>query len=68
MKTGFLGLGDKQNATVTAEIMKSSYIVGENVTIRVTSDNRACIKDVEPIVVKFKLIARFNGFEILWKT
>jgi hypothetical protein len=48
--------------------MKSSYIVGETVTLRVSSDNRACIKDVEPIVVKFKLIARFNGFEILWKT
>ena len=68
MKTGFLGLGNQQNAAVSAEIIKSSYIVGETVTFRVTSDNRACIKDVEPIVVKFKLIARFNGFEILWKT
>lgn len=48
--------------------MKSSYIVGETVTFRVTSDNRACIKDVEPIVIKFKLIARFSGFEVLWNT
>jgi len=47
MTTGFLGLGQKQTAVFKVETQKSVYMMGEQISLKVTSDNSGCDKPME---------------------
>jgi hypothetical protein len=48
--------------------MKTNYLQGETVTVRIISDNTNCDKPVERVGIKFSLRAKITGFEIWWGT
>lgn len=50
--TGFLGFGGKKTAFSTIEMPKRLFTLGEQVNMRVTSDNTQCGKALEQLKVK----------------
>ena len=55
LKLGFMGLGEEQQAHFKVEMMQTAWRIGDNVSLRVTIDNRACEKPLEPIQIKFSM-------------
>jgi hypothetical protein len=53
LKVGFMGLGEEQKANYKVEMQSSTVRIGEEVVLRVTTDNRACEKPLEPVKIKF---------------
>lgn len=61
LKTGFLGLGEKQEANFTVELPKQVFALGEQITIKVFTDNSACAKAMEQIKVRLHYTCVVNA-------
>jgi hypothetical protein len=66
MTTGFLGMGKKQTATFTVESPKQIYALGEQVHLKVTSDNTGCDKPMEQILVRLIFRSSITAKETGW--
>ena len=61
-------MGEEQKANYKVEMQSSTVRIGEEVVLRVTIDNRACEKPLEPVQIKFSSTGEmFNDTRCGWK-